>query len=69
MMRITLTFSTGRTECHVMRVLDMQRKTVIIACPWQQAPAETYRRVRHLLSDEEAREVAEALGLNGGDAA
>jgi DNA-binding cell septation regulator SpoVG len=67
--RVTLTFSTGRVECHVMRVLDMQRKSVIIACPWRQSPAETYRQVRHLLSDEEAVEVAEALGLNGGDAA
>jgi hypothetical protein len=69
MMRITLMFSTGRVECHVMRLLDMQRKSVIIACPWQQPPAETYRQVRHLLSDEEAAQVAEALGLNGGDAA
>jgi DNA-binding cell septation regulator SpoVG len=66
---ITLTFSTGRTECHVMRVLDMQRKGLVIACPWQQPPAETYRRVRHLLSDEEAREVSEALGLNLPDGA
>jgi hypothetical protein len=67
--RITLTFSTGRTECHVMRVLDLQRKTLIIACPWQQTPAETLRQVRHLLSDEEAAEVAEALsiGLGRGD--
>src|SRR6266536_683667 len=61
-MQVTLTFSTGKTECHVMRLLDMQRKSVIIACPWRQTPAETYRQVRHLLSDEEAAEVAEPIG-------
>ncbi len=58
-------FSTGRTECHVMRLLDLQRKGLVIACPWRQTPAETFRQIRHLLSDEEAAEVAQALGLDG----
>jgi len=57
-------FSTGRVECHVMRVLDMQRKGLVIACPWSQPPAQTLEQVRHLLSAEEAAEVATALGLD-----
>jgi DNA-binding cell septation regulator SpoVG len=65
--RITLTFSTGRTECHVMRVLDLQRRGLVIACPWRQTPAETFQQVRHLLSEEEAAEVADALGLTTRD--
>jgi hypothetical protein len=62
-------FSTGRVECHVMRWLDDRRRGVVIACPWAQPPAETYRQVRHLLTDQEAAEVAEALGLATRDGA
>jgi hypothetical protein len=64
-----MVYSTGRDECHVMRLLDLQRRGLVICCPWRQSPAETLRQVRHLLTPEEAAQVAEAFGLDRPDGA
>lgn len=64
-MRITVTYSTGRTETSVLRELDGQRRRLIISCPWGQPPARTVAAIWGQLSDDEQRELAEAFGLNG----
>src|SRR6266511_3831858 len=66
-MRITTCYSTGQVETTVTRGLesgqgpDYERR-LIISCPFGQLPIHTYAAVRHLLTDEEIREVRKAFG-------
>lgn len=64
-MRISVAYSTGRTETSVTRALDGQRRRLIISCPWGQPPARTVAAVWNQLTAEEQAEVAQAFGLHG----
>jgi hypothetical protein len=64
-MKITTTYSTGRTETGVMRLLDGERRTLVIMCPWGQPLAQTVAAIWNLLTEEEQREVVAAFGLAG----
>ncbi len=59
-----MVYSTGRTETGVMRLLEGQRRTLVVLSPWGQPPLETLRRVAGQLTDEEAAEVAAAFGIS-----
>jgi hypothetical protein len=65
--KISTCHSTGRTEVAVFRMLDGERRTLVIMCPWGQPLAETMAKVRPQLTDTEAMEVALAFGLDGPD--
>jgi hypothetical protein len=61
--RISTCHSTGRAEVAVFRLLDGERRSLTILCPWGQPLADTYRQVLPQLTAEEAVEVAAAFGL------
>jgi hypothetical protein len=61
--RITTCHSTGRTETGVMRMLDGERRTLIILSPWGQPPERTIAVIWDQLTEEEQRDVAAAFGL------
>jgi hypothetical protein len=63
--RISFVYSTGRTETGVLRMLEGQRRSLIVMCPWRQTPAATFAAVRSQLTPEEEAELAAGLGLNG----
>jgi hypothetical protein len=65
-MIIKFVYSTGRTETGVMRMLDGERRSLVILCPWQQSPIDTVQRIRDQLTDDELRELTEALFPNHG---
>jgi hypothetical protein len=62
--RITTCYSTGRTETGVLRMLDGERRSLVIMCPWGQPPAQTVTKVWGQLTPAEQREVAAAFGLD-----
>jgi hypothetical protein len=64
--KISFVYSTGRVETAVLRMLEGQRRSLIVMCPWRQTPAATLAAVRSQLTDEEAAELAAGLGLGGG---
>jgi hypothetical protein len=64
-MRISVSYNTGRTETSASRLLDGQRRTLVIQAPWRQPPAQTVASVWNQLTEQEQREVVEAFGLDG----
>jgi hypothetical protein len=62
-MRITTCHSTGRTETGVTRLLDGERRSLIIMAPWNQPIDRTITAIWNQLTPDEQREVAEAFGL------
>jgi hypothetical protein len=62
--KISLVYSTGRTETGVTRILEGERRSLVVMCLWRQSPAATLAMVRHQLTDEEAAELAAALDLD-----
>jgi hypothetical protein len=61
--RIVFNYSSGQVETHVTRLLDENRRGLIISCSWRLPPQEVFAKIRPQLTEDETREVAEALGL------
>jgi hypothetical protein len=63
-MKITTSYSTGRTETGVLRYLDGERRTLVIMAPWGQSVDQTIAAIWDQLTEDEQREVAQAFGLD-----
>jgi hypothetical protein len=62
--KISFCYSPNRTEASVMRMLDGERRSLIVMAGWRQSPIETFMEIRHQLTSDEATEVKIALGLD-----
>jgi hypothetical protein len=63
-MKISFVYSPNRTEANVLRMLDGERRSLIVMAAWRQPPVETFMAIRSQLTDSEATEVKNALGLD-----
>jgi predicted DNA binding protein len=59
-----LVYSAERTSNQVLRVLDLDERTLVVRIPWDQQPLDTWRQVAPQLTDEERRVLAAALTVN-----
>jgi hypothetical protein len=62
--RITTSYSTGRTETGVLRYLDGERRTLVIMAPWGQPVDRTIAAIWNQLTTDEQTEVRVAFGLD-----
>jgi hypothetical protein len=61
-MRITMVYSASRAhEIHIMRQLDGRRRRLIVAVGFGMRPTEILAKAEPLLTEQEYRELAEAL--------
>jgi len=65
--RISFVYSTSRTEVNVLRMLEGQRRSLVIMCPAGQMPVQTLLKVRDQLTQDELLEIVQVLGLDRPD--
>jgi predicted DNA binding protein len=59
-----LVYSAERTTNQVLRLLDLDERTLVVRIPWDQDPLDTWRQVAPQLTDEERQVLAAALVAN-----
>jgi len=62
--RVVTCYSPSTTSTTVSRGLVNDERRMVISTRWGEPPATTYAAVRHLLTDEEAAQVAHVFGLD-----